>query len=123
MNVLVADDEPGVRASVAAALREARHEVTEVGDGHAVLEAVSTARPDLIFLDLRMPRMSGLEVLKWLQRHCQAKPIPVVVLSGFVATLDQFDHCPFVVEVLQKPFYLKQLLDATRAAEEALAPA
>jgi CheY-like chemotaxis protein len=51
--------------------------------------AGSCGLPDLIFLDLKMPRMNGFEVLEWIRNRCFSNPMPVIVLSGSFEVQDQ----------------------------------
>ena len=79
--VLVIDDDSGVRESFRAALEDAGYEVTTVDNGRAGIESAQAERPDLVFLDLKMPGMSGVETLRELNAACPR--IPVYVVTGF----------------------------------------
>ena len=82
--VLVVDDEAEVRKALADILRAMRYpdalEIEEVADGQAGLDAVIRQRPDLILLDLHMPRMSGLTLLKHI-RDVETR-VPIIVVSA-----------------------------------------
>jgi CheY-like chemotaxis protein len=82
--VLVVDDEPEVRSALADILRAMRYtdamEVEGAADGQAALDSVVRQRPDLILLDLQMPRMSGLTVLKHI-REVESR-VPIIVISA-----------------------------------------
>jgi CheY-like chemotaxis protein len=80
--VLVVDDDATVRRLIVLLLgRDARFDVVaEAGDGVEALERIATHDPDLILLDLAMPRMDGLQVLEALDRARRAR---VAVLTGF----------------------------------------
>lgn len=125
--VLVVDDEAEVRGALTEILRAMRYpdalEVEEAPDGQEGLDAVVRRRPDLILVDLQMPRMSGLTLLRQIR---QIEPrLPVIVItatqdtkvaaealgSGAVAYLPKpFD--PRHVEMLVSTF-----LDAARRRE------
>ena len=80
--ILIAEDERDIRDLVAFTLRFAGHEVVAVGNG---AEAVETARqeiPDLILMDVRMPRMTGYEACEKMKADPQLAEIPVVFLSA-----------------------------------------
>jgi CheY-like chemotaxis protein len=80
--ILIAEDERDIRDLVAFTLRFAGHEVVAVANGE---EAVDTARqemPDLILMDVRMPRMTGYEACEKMKADPQLKEIPVVFLSA-----------------------------------------
>jgi len=78
--VLIIDDEAGVRDSLRMVLEYEGYEVLEAASGPAGLELVHGGAPDLIFLDVKMPRMDGLEVLRRL--HEEGVTAPVIVISG-----------------------------------------
>lgn len=80
--VLVADDDAVFRYRVAQAIAEVADEVTEVGNGQEALAAIRARRPDAIVLDLRMPRMGGLELLAILAEDRSLRAIPVVVVTA-----------------------------------------
>ncbi len=79
--VLVIDDDSGVRESFRAALEDAGYEVTTADNGRDGIESAQADRPDLVFLDLKMPGMSGVETLKELNEACPR--VPVYVVTGF----------------------------------------
>jgi CheY-like chemotaxis protein len=107
--VLVVDDDADVRAAVGDALELAGHEVLGAEDGERALEALGRQRPDVILLDLRMPRWSGREFMEALRRQHAAAPSPIIVFTagadpeGAAAALGT----PYF---LQKPFELEALL-------------
>jgi len=61
--ILIADDDPHIRQLLAFALEKAGYEVVEAEDGEAALERAQSAAPDLLVLDLNMPRLNGLNGL------------------------------------------------------------
>ncbi|MCL6479245.1 MAG: response regulator [Peptococcaceae bacterium] len=63
LDVLVVDDQPGVRYLLDVILSEEGHRVRLAKNGLEAVETVKTAKPDLVFMDVRMPQMSGLEAL------------------------------------------------------------
>ncbi|HEY7651571.1 MAG TPA: response regulator [Methylomirabilota bacterium] len=82
--VLIVDDEAEVRSALADILRAMRHadplEVGQASDGQEGLNAVVAQRPDLILLDLQMPRVSGLALLK--QIHQADRRLPIIVITA-----------------------------------------
>ena len=83
--IIVADDIYELREVYKRHLENAGHRVLTVGDGESLLEAARNARPDLILVDLEMPGMDGLEVVRRLKGHPDFQPIhdvPVVLLTG-----------------------------------------
>ena len=92
--ILVAEDDPNDLALLRHAVRETQLPVhlSVVRDGEEAIEYLrgnghfaDRARhplPDLLLLDLKMPRVTGLEVLRWLRRHRECAKIPTIMLSG-----------------------------------------
>jgi two-component system, OmpR family, phosphate regulon response regulator PhoB len=80
--ILVVDDEPDISALVAYHLARASYQVRTVADGPEALASVESQAPDLIVLDLMLPGMSGLEVLRELRGRAECSAIPVVLLTA-----------------------------------------
>jgi CheY-like chemotaxis protein len=80
--ILIAEDERDIRDLVAFTLRFAGHEVVAVGNGEEAVEAARKENPDLILMDVRMPRMTGYEACEQLKADPELKDIPVVFLSA-----------------------------------------
>jgi DNA-binding response OmpR family regulator len=103
--VLVADDEEDIRALVAFRLRRAGYDVITAADGAEALTLATTRLPDLIVLDMMMPKATGLEVTRSLRDQDSTKDIPVILLtaraqeadvaSGFAAGADDYVKKPF----------------------------
>ena len=80
--VLVVDDDQRVRTVVSWQLEADGFAVTEAGDGLAALAQIERDRPDLVVLDLSLPGVGGLDVLRRVRAAEGARPLPVIVLSG-----------------------------------------
>lgn len=80
--VLVVDDEQDVRDYLTAALEDAGFEVETAADGQEAMEAVRRNPPDLISLDLVMPRHSGAKFYRDLQKDAKLHKIPVMIVTG-----------------------------------------
>lgn len=80
--VLVVDDDPTLREMYLARLVADNFSVDQASDGQAGLARAVEQPPDVILLDLRMPNVSGLEVLEILKTTKQTKDIPVIVLTA-----------------------------------------
>ena len=87
--ILVVDDEPDVRRWLRDALKVCGFRVAEAGDGLEALQQVARSRPDLILLDLKMPRMDGYTVIKKLKSNKAMCDIPVVVLTASSISKEQ----------------------------------
>jgi CheY-like chemotaxis protein len=81
--VLVVDDDLIVAEMYRLALSRAGHEVQVANDGVAALRAVSSSPPDIVFLDIRMPKMDGMAVLRDLASADRTRSIPVIMLSNY----------------------------------------
>ena len=82
MRVLVVDDEALVRRSLSRALQGRGHEVLEAGNGTEGLLIWRESKPDLVFLDVLMPGLTGPEVLKEIGEQNKAKVILISAFSG-----------------------------------------
>lgn len=115
--VLIVDDEAGIRELCRVNLVLAGYEVVEAADGMQALEQAKSAKPDLIFLDVLMPGMSGWEVLEKLRADEATAAIPVVMLTALNSEDDQIRGWEGgVVDYLTKPFNPLSLADWAAAA-------
>jgi len=85
MKILLVDDSKFLRLATGRALTRAGYEMSFAGDGDEAL-LMAAEKPDLILLDMMLPKMSGLEVLKALKKEPATEAIPVVVLTGLSQT-------------------------------------
>jgi CheY-like chemotaxis protein len=82
MKILLVDDSRFLRITNERALAKAGYEVLGAGDGQEALQIAREKLPDLIILDMMLPKMSGPEVLKELQKDPSTAAIPVMVLTS-----------------------------------------
>ena len=80
--ILIADDERDMRELMGFALRFAGFEVVLAADGVETIEKALLEQPDLMLLDVRMPKMSGYEAIRCLRKNPATSAIPVVFLSA-----------------------------------------
>jgi CheY-like chemotaxis protein len=80
--ILIAEDEPDIRELVAFTLKFSGHTVFAVGNGAEAVEAAKKELPDLILMDVRMPRMTGYEACQAMKLEPATANIPVVFLSA-----------------------------------------
>ncbi len=115
--ILVADDERNIREGLAEALRLEGYEVALAADGEEALRAVEEGRIDLVVTDLRMPKVSGNEVLK---RVAGSYPgMPVIVLTGHGTIEDAVDSMRVgAFDFITKPVNLDHLSMLIRRALE-----
>lgn len=111
--VMIADDSPTIRKIVEVVLAREGYEVVAVPDGVEALRYLLTSDmppPDLILLDLVMPRLDGLQVARKIKEHPQLKPIPLVILSRRTGIVDRlFARLAGARGYLTKPFTEQQL--------------
>lgn len=112
LSFLVVDDTEELRALMVRMIERAGHLAEEAVDGVDAVEALSIQRYDVMLLDLSMPRMSGVEVVSWLNANPdRAEGLHTVVVSAWTgesrATLQELG----VTSFLTKPFRLQQLAD------------
>ena len=108
--ILVADDAPEIVELVRVLLDWEGYAVVEAWDGEQAFAQAQATRPDLILLDVRMPKMNGLEVLARLQTVPALAQIPVVILS-VVTSYPQAQEAlqNGAVAYLPKPFELREM--------------
>jgi two-component system OmpR family response regulator len=111
--VLVIDDEQGIRALLDTLLRRKGYDVIVAESGQKGLECFRRERPDVLVLDLKMPGMDGLTVLRQVR---SLDPImPVIILTGAgTAETEQRVRALGVTEYVEKEFSLHLLGDALK---------
>lgn len=109
MTVLIAEDDRDIREILADLLRDEGYTVVTASDGVEAIESIERSRPDVVVLDLWMPRMDGGEVLAEL-RDC-SNPPPVLVLSASLSRAADL----VAAAKLAKPFDVEDLLEALSA--------
>ncbi|GAC1564856.1 MAG: hypothetical protein NVS4B8_27970 [Herpetosiphon sp.] len=115
--ILVVDDDPMMRLLVQTALKYAGHTALTADDGYAALALLATTRPDLIFIDVMMPRMNGIELVERLNASPVLQDIPIIMMSA--ASNPRLSSNTAPLAFLQKPFVLNTL---TRLIDDALKP-
>jgi CheY-like chemotaxis protein len=87
--ILLIEDDRFLRKAAEVRLRRSGYEVITAADGEAALATVQTVAPDLILLDLIMPKLQGFEVLRRLKANDATRSIPVVVLTNLSQDADR----------------------------------
>jgi DNA-binding response OmpR family regulator len=80
--ILIAEDEPDIRELVAFMLRFAGYEVLAASNGEEAVQTASREIPDLILMDVRMPRMTGYDACRIMKANPDLRDVPVVFLSA-----------------------------------------
>ena len=114
--ILIAEDEPDIRELVAFTLRFAGHEVTTTMNGEEAYHKAQELIPDLIMMDVRMPRMTGYDACRAMKQIPSLKDIPVVFLSAKGQDAEsQTGLDAGAEEYLLKPFAPDQLVERVKA--------
>lgn len=105
--ILIVEDDEGVRRSLHLALRDEGYAVEEVGDAEAALARMASQEPDLVLVDIMLPRVSGLELCRAIRQSSQVPIILVTarddshdVVAGLEAGADDYVTKPFVFKEL-----------------------
>ncbi len=110
--VLLAEDEKNIILGVRTCLDAVGYDVEIVEDGKEALNSVRREHPDLILLDLLMPRVDGYEVLKALKKDDATKDIPIIVLTAKAEDEDRQRAMDLGAEsYMTKPFKPQELWD------------
>ena len=109
--ILVIDDDPDIRSDLQMLLQERGYRVLTANDGQAGLQRAVADMPDLVILDMMMPKMSGIMVVERFKQQSK-RPVPVIMLTG-----NESEHQRTLAEFmgvdayLNKPIGMRQLLD------------
>jgi len=108
---MVVDDDPNIRVVLKYRLEREGFRVLVAGDGVEALEKLKAERPDLIILDLALPRMDGFSFLEQMRNEVGASAIPVIVLTAYGGGSNQRRSLELgAVEFVTKPFSPRELV-------------
>ena len=114
--ILIAEDEPDIRELVAFMLRFAGYEVLAASNGEEAVQTASREIPDLILMDVRMPRMTGYDACRLMKANPDLQDVPVVFLSAKGQESEiQSGLEAGAEEYLLKPFSPDELTNRVRA--------
>lgn len=126
VSALVVEDEPDYAQLIAEILQEDGYSVTTASDGMEAFDKVRAQRPDVITLDIQMPRKGGVQFYRELKSDPEFSEIPVVVVTGitrddkdmenFVRTFLEVEHLPMPDAYLEKPVESENLLSVVQDA-------
>ena len=116
--VLVVEDDPSVRGLLHTLLTGEGYEVATASDGLAGLVKASSAKPDLMLLDLMMPDLGGIRVLEELREDPTMADIPVIVVTGKLEAVPSLRGLLGEDNVFVKPFGVTELLDRVAAVTQ-----
>lgn len=112
--ILIAEDDAALSKMLKKKLELAEHEVRAVTDGEKALAAMRKEKPDLLLLDIIMPKMDGYEVLEAMQKDAELKDIPAIVLSNS----GQEVELKRVTELGAKDYLIKAVFDPGEVVEK-----
>ena len=110
-HILVADDEPHIGRIIKMKLEQGPFKVSIVYDGQEAIEFINTGEPvDLVLLDLMMPKLSGLDVLRQVREQDRFKTLPCIILTAGGDAKHERDALALgATQFLTKPFSPKKL--------------
>ncbi|MFY0408279.1 response regulator [Solicola sp. PLA-1-18] len=118
--VLAVDDDPGILRTLAINLRARDYRVQTAGDGRSALQVVAEEVPDVILLDLGLPDIGGVDVIRQVR---SSSSVPIVVLSARHESDDKVEALDAGADdYVTKPFGMDELLARVRAAVRRAAP-
>jgi len=113
--ILVVDDSATVRKIVQLALRREGMQIVTASDGLSALSAVADEEPDLILLDIMLPRMDGYHVCRVIREKPEYRHIPIIMLSGKDGLFDKVrGRLAGSSEYMTKPFDTNELIRSVR---------
>ena len=113
--ILLVDDEEVIIKTVGTRLEMEGYEVLVAVDGDEALEKANAERPDLIILDLMLPKKNGHQVCALLKRESSARKIPVVICTARASQKDEQASYECGADAyIRKPFQTRELLDTIR---------
>ncbi|MGK3949023.1 response regulator [Microbacterium sp. K2] len=121
MKLLIADDDPQMVRALRITLAAHGYEVVVAADGAAAVAAAAQTHPDIIMLDLGMPRLDGIEVIQALRGWTT---VPIIVVSGRTGSADKVEALDAGADdFVTKPFQVDELLARLRALSRRSVPA
>ncbi len=110
-HILLVEDEPDISALVAYHLARESYRVRTAADGQEGLEALHRERPDLLVLDLMLPGMSGLDLLREIRRRAELASLPVILLTALREESDRVEGLRLGADdYISKPFSPEELV-------------
>ncbi len=116
--ILVVDDEPDTVDLVKLVLETEGYQTSVAYNGEEALEMIKIDKPDLVFLDIMMPKMDGWAVRKKIIDDEDTRDIPIVMLTAKAQPIDKMIglHVIGVTDYITKPFGRQELIDSVKKA-------
>ncbi len=113
--ILVVDDEPFICRSLSFVLRKGNYEVIEARDGEEAIAAIRDHRPDLVFLDVMMPKINGFEVTEQVRADPELDSVKIILLTAKGQESDrEVGKTAGANDYMTKPFSPTKILERAR---------
>ncbi len=120
--VLIVEDEPNIVLSLEILLRRAGYETTSAGDGEEALELIRRTHPDVVLLDIMLPKRNGYEVCRSVKSEPTLSSIAIIMLTAKGQEVEMLKGLELGASAyITKPFGNAEVLEAVRAALESRA--
>ena len=115
-SILIADDDPNILRALTFLMEREGHEVRTAADGRQALEAVAETPPDLLLLDVMMPRGNGYEVCRRLRSSSDYDGVRIIMLTARGGDADQDEGLSLGADAyVTKPFAIGEVIDCVSA--------
>lgn len=115
LQILIADDEPHISRALSFVLQRGGFSVDVAGNGEEALQKIRNERPTIVFLDIVMPKKSGLEICKEIKNDPELKDTFIIILTAKGQELDRRDCMSAGAnDYLTKPFSPREVLERVR---------
>ena len=112
MKILIVDDEPNIVMSLEFLMKKQGHEVRVAGDGDQALDAAVEFAPDLVLLDVMLPRRSGYEVCQVLRARAESRHVKIIMLTAKGREVEMTKGLALGADAyVTKPFSTRELVD------------
>ena len=120
--VLIVEDEPNIVLSLEILLQRAGYETTSAGDGEEALELIRRTHPDVVLLDIMLPKRNGYEVCRSVKSEPTLSSIAIIMLTAKGQEVEMLKGLELGASAyITKPFGNAEVLEAVRAALESRA--
>ena len=115
IKVMVVDDSKTIRRTAETLLKKAGHDVVTATDGFEALSKIADSRPNIIFIDIMMPRLDGYQTCALIKNNAEFRDTPVIMLSSKDGLFDRArGRIVGSDQYLTKPFTKEELLSAIK---------
>ena len=113
--ILIADDEPDIITLLVSILKSEDYDVITASDGAEALMAIKISHPDVVILDIMMPKLDGMQVLQKVREDTEISSIPVIMLTAKASDKDILSGYKYGANYyIPKPFEISDILEGVR---------